>query len=351
MERLKGASVAVCGASGDTVLTERTLWQARETLRECGRTAGRTQLLLDQGRLILLMPGYEGKKEEERLVEAFRRTMSAKGCCPLKIGVCRNESAARPLPETYQNACYALRFCIFYGTGPCLFYRQSLRDQAVDLWSVKEAVTAGMAEGRTEAVPGLIRDAIDAMTAGRTGLERFVHECLELLYCCVDALDPLLRTRVKQTILETENPFGVISGFTHVEEARTYLLGIFGKIADLCREDVNRDYHYKIAKAQDYILKHYQESITLQQLADLVEMSPTYFSALFKKTVGVTYLQYLAEVRMEQARRRLLAGEKVTKISEEVGYYNYRHFSEAFKRHVGMTPREFRNNRKNTDNI
>ena len=181
------------------------------------------------------------------------------------------------------------------------------------------------------------------MYTGRVGLESFVHECMEMLYCCMDAMDALQRTKVKKYILEKENPLSVISGFARYEEARTYLIEMFLKIMSVGDAGDNREYHYKIAKAQEYILKHYMESITLQQLAELVDMSPAYFSVLFKKTAGVSYLQYLTDIRMEQAKRRLLAGEKIVEISREVGYFNYRHFSEAFKRHVGVTPKEFRN--------
>ncbi len=350
-EKLQSYTVAVCRPVTDVVLTERSFYWAEEAARELGKGHDTCYTYRDNGQLILLIKKQELQKEEERFIESFRRIMSAKGCCPLKIGICRSDNASGSLANTFKHAQYALRFCIFYGCGPILYFARSLKDKSMDMWPWKDQISHNTALMDKEEILRLVREALDAMYAGRMGLDSFIHECMEMLYCCVDAMDTLQRTRVKKYILEKENPLSVISGFSRYEEVRTYLIEMFLKIMSVCRVEENREYHYKIAKAQDYMLKHYKESITLQQLADLVEISPAYFSVLFKKTTGVSYLQYLADIRMEEAKRRLLAGEKVVEISREVGYYNYRHFSEAFKRHVGVTPKEFRNNRNNTDNI
>ena len=342
-ELLQSYTVAVCRPAGDMVLTERSLFWAEEALRELGKGPGACYALRDNGRLVLLLRKYDVKKDEEKFIESFRRIMSAKGCCPLKIGVCRSGHTTQGLSMACANAGYALRFCIFYGCGPVLYFDRGMRDKSADMWAWKEQIGTYTSHMDKDTVLGLVREALEAMYTGRVGLESFVHECMEMLYCCVDAMDALQRTKVKKYILEKENPLSVISGFARYEEARTYLIEMFLKIMSVGDAGDNREYHYKIAKAQEYILKHYMESITLQQLAELVDMSPAYFSVLFKKTAGVSYLQYLTDIRMEQAKRRLLAGEKIVEISREVGYFNYRHFSEAFKRHVGVTPKEFRN--------
>ena len=76
----------------------------------------------------------------------------------------------------------------------------------------------------------------------------------------------------------------------------------------------------------------------------MVKMTPGYLSILFKDEVGVTYVKYLTNVRMDHARELLREGYKVSQVSEMVGYSNYRYFCDVFKREVGKTPTEYRGN-------
>ncbi|NNU84595.1 response regulator [Geobacillus sp. BMUD] len=100
--------------------------------------------------------------------------------------------------------------------------------------------------------------------------------------------------------------------------------------------------HEAVAKACDYIEKHYFCDLTLQEVAEYVGMNPTYFSLLFKEEMGQSYIKYLTKVRMEQAKKLLQEGEKVGEVSEKVGYHSYRHFSELFKKYTGMKPGQYR---------
>lgn len=71
-------------------------------------------------------------------------------------------------------------------------------------------------------------------------------------------------------------------------------------------------------------------------------MSTTYISVLFKDQMGESCIKYLTKIRIEHAKKLLKAGARVNEVSEKVGYFNYRHFTEQFKKHVGMTPSQYR---------
>ena len=61
---------------------------------------------------------------------------------------------------------------------------------------------------------------------------------------------------------------------------------------------------FRCGEAVRYIALHYSEPLTLALVAEAVDLSPTYFSALFAKAMGVTYQEYLAWVRIEEAKKR-----------------------------------------------
>lgn len=105
-------------------------------------------------------------------------------------------------------------------------------------------------------------------------------------------------------------------------------------------------FHASIEKAARYMERNYNKPLTLQRIADYVGMNPSYFSTLFKKTMGISYTKYLTEVRMEKAKKLLEKGEKVSVVFESVGYQTYRYFLKKFKENVGVCPGVYKDHKK-----
>ena len=98
-----------------------------------------------------------------------------------------------------------------------------------------------------------------------------------------------------------------------------------------------------ITQAIEYIRQNYSKPIRLNDIAGYVYLTPQYFSELFKKECGQNFIDYLANYRIEIAKQYLLTpGEKIKDISLKVGYIDAKSFSQVFKKHVGLTPQEFR---------
>jgi two-component system response regulator YesN len=100
--------------------------------------------------------------------------------------------------------------------------------------------------------------------------------------------------------------------------------------------------HAAVEKALAFLEERFGQDVSLQELAEHVELNPTYFSLLFKEETGTTFIKHLTRLRMERAKEMLRAGMRVADVSEKVGYFNYRHFTEIFKKLVGATPSQYR---------
>lgn len=99
----------------------------------------------------------------------------------------------------------------------------------------------------------------------------------------------------------------------------------------------------EMVKVQDYIRQHYNEDLSLKELAGVAHVSPTYFSALFKKETGENYKSYVTSIRMEEALKLVLGTDmKTYEIAEAVGYNNVRRFVDAFKNIYRISPLEYR---------
>lgn len=98
-----------------------------------------------------------------------------------------------------------------------------------------------------------------------------------------------------------------------------------------------------VERAKKYILDHFQEEIRLETVANAVHLSPSYFSTLFKKTTGCSFAKYLTKVRIAKARELLENTElSITDIALQVGFNDSAYFTAVFKRDVGLTPLVYR---------
>lgn len=104
--------------------------------------------------------------------------------------------------------------------------------------------------------------------------------------------------------------------------------------------------HYKIQQAIEMINERFTESLTLEEMAKEAGLTPPYFSRAFSEAVGMSFVQYVTQLRIKRAKMLLKQTHlKTYEIAEAVGYWNYPHFSRVFKRHVGCSPEAFRKDR------
>lgn len=132
------------------------------------------------------------------------------------------------------------------------------------------------------------------------------------------------------------------------EELAANIRGILEKAMEL-RDQVSEKQSKKVLKrALDYIEENYtQETLSLNAVAGEVNVSASYFSAIFSQAMEVTFIEYVTQKRMEKARKLLRQTEKPSgDIALEVGYKDPHYFSFVFKKTQGCTPREYRTRMK-----
>lgn len=93
-----------------------------------------------------------------------------------------------------------------------------------------------------------------------------------------------------------------------------------------------------------YVENHYQNRITIKEIASYCDYSQSHFMKYFKNAMGKPFIEYLNDYRLMMAARLLLASDSsVLAISQEVGFENLSHFNRSFKKKFAQTPTAYRN--------
>lgn len=130
-------------------------------------------------------------------------------------------------------------------------------------------------------------------------------------------------------------------------------VGFFAEAAELIfdrgSDDSEKEADRVVRKLHDYIEKHLEEPLSLTQLADVVYLTPSYLSRLYKRKTGDNMTDYIIERKIREAKRMLSESHyQIQVIGERIGYPSPSYFSRFFKRETGMTPQEFRDAFKST---
>jgi two-component system response regulator YesN len=135
-----------------------------------------------------------------------------------------------------------------------------------------------------------------------------------------------------------------INQLASLEALREWLTDICLKIRGSVRRERTDTAKMLINKALDYLNIHYSDSeLSVDILCNYLNVSATYFSVLFKRETGMSFVNYLTKVRMENALQLLnKTDEKSYNISTMVGYTEPNYFSYVFKKYYGVSPSNYR---------
>ena len=112
-------------------------------------------------------------------------------------------------------------------------------------------------------------------------------------------------------------------------------------------EPAKKEQFDRMRQIISYMHTHYQEDISLEQLAKVFYISPYYLCREFKRHMDCTMVQYLNVTRIMNAQRKLMETDlNITQVSRETGFSNLTHFNRVFKSIAGMTPSEYQKKHK-----
>lgn len=140
-----------------------------------------------------------------------------------------------------------------------------------------------------------------------------------------------------------KNYLDIALSFSDYEDLRRWFQE---KMVNICHTICDRKKEQSdsvVKKAKAYIQEHFSEDVSLDDVSREVNISPYYFSKIFKEESGENFIEYLTKIRMEKAKEMLANPEiSIKEVSAMSGYADPNYFSRIFKKQTDMTPREYK---------
>jgi AraC-like DNA-binding protein len=144
----------------------------------------------------------------------------------------------------------------------------------------------------------------------------------------------LHRRREPRWYIETKVPLVASNGQS---------IGIVGTMYRIERQDEFNHYLHELSTVALYIEKHFAESISMADMAEMAGISSTQFNRRFRQLLRMTPMEYLRTVRIQAAQKLLITTRSsLVQISAAVGYADQSHFTKRFRQITGMTPAAYR---------
>ncbi len=282
------------------------------------------------------------------ICKEIRKTLKV----PVTIGIGHSTQKLENISRSFQSALDALGYRSVVGTGSTIYINDvepgiggKLQFGSEEESALIQAIKFGPEEKIRETVRGIV----DRMNEARVHARQQQAYILSVANCMIQLIQQY-DLNMEEIFAEDPlgpDPFTVIQSMLNRENFSRWLYQTALKINNaLSRE---RDYAARqvIEKAKQYIMDNYQDpGLSVEQICRYLHMSPAYFSTMFKKATGQTYIAYLTEVRLNKAVELLnMTDEKTYVIASQVGYQEQNYFSYVFKKRFGVSPTKFRGSR------
>ena len=265
---------------------------------------------------------------------------------PLAAGVGLPCSRPEELHRSVEGARSALDYRALTG-GSRVIYIDDLEPQSTATLSFEEndqrLLSAAVKLDTPEQVECVVRSLMERMSQAGLSLSQCHLFLLEVVTCLV-RLTRSGGVAVEEVFGEHFTGAVSISDFSSLEELGRWFCERCLKLHDLLGRQRTDSAWRLVEQAKGYIAGHYtDEHLSVEALCSHIHLSPTYFSTLFKREVGMSFTAYVTQVRMDEAAHLLQeTDEKTYRIAERTGYSDPNYFSYVFKRHFGVSPSKFR---------
>lgn len=295
--------------------------------------------------LLLKEQNYEylGRDEIDRLLMLLRKSLYNDKGILLSISVSKQSDRWEHACFLYRNAFNVLTKGRTYGEGNTFWTDDFHEINKIDMENVdffRESIAACIKQIDAKQLNNLIEMMFNFLAGEKNMTVSFVQSISLEIVSNVQQLSEVTGFTLPVPYI---NMCQMVLNSTSINDLREKMKDVIVKYIISLEEFQNKKKSQTMEVIVDYIGKNLRNGVTVNELADVVYMNPSYLSVLFKKEMGETITEYINRVRIDKAKKMLQqVNFKIYDIAQELGYQNPSYFAFQFKKSTGYTPAEYR---------
>ncbi|MBT2765495.1 helix-turn-helix domain-containing protein [Paenibacillus sp. ISL-20] len=286
-------------------------------------------------------PITEGEDHPEQIAEQIRHVFLEYGAYyKATIGIGKTVHAIEELHQSYEHALAMLKYRGLHSAVEICGSQPSRELQQWDSFLSVQDVQRILNQYKTREYDKLLHSVLALLEEGK-GKDA---SAMQMKYLLADVLNTWIRA-VESERNELNVPY--YSGlFERMNRCMTWdeLTCCFEDIHGfLFRKPASSSRNQQFMEIVEYIHEHYDQELSIEHFAGMMNMSIGHFSRTFKEEIGEKYVEYIAKYRLMKAKQFLLETDlKIDEIAEKVGYWGRNSLIRAFRRYEGITPAKYR---------
>jgi len=313
--------------------------------------AGGEAFPMDGDKIAAIVPS-EGEDEESVLamIKTFKQQVETRYGVLLSVGCSNIRSEREHIPEAHAEAREALNYKVYVGRGEILSYRSIVAWKAAEQtfyypYALEKRLLLSVNQGDGAAVEAAIqelaRTILDRKLSATNIHHLFIQLSGEIIKSAVSAGES-----IGEVLGEDFSYLKEVARVQTISDIERFLAAVCKKVIEHGNRKTLKIYDDTLNKAIQYMEANYNNSISVESIAEHVHLSASYIGRMFKERMGVTLNEYLIDLRINRAKQ-LLAETDLTidEICQQVGYSTISYFTKLFKGRTGMTPGTYRRER------